>query len=583
MAAIKFKTAKGVERGCEEGFGGIDDRARGRAGTSSSAFLENLDVSSGGALTLRGGYEHRYSFPSAIRGTLNTADGIYTACGNTLYFTDTESGSTSEICTLPSESGEVDVFFMSGFLHVLDGTGLYRFSDSVLTEIEGYAPLYGMDWDPTDRGEIYEDINVVSNRLRISYLLSESSTYFELGFSAASIDRIEINGHPSPLDRINYSFANDEQSVIEFRNIDAGKRVTFFITLAESSTRRDMLQKPSKAFIFTSNGAERLCIYHPGASNSMICSRTVSPEAYTASRKTNADSLDLYLPLSSIVIPGDGSSLINGMARHCDRALLFTETDTWCVDYEGEEREVERILPKVFLLNSAIGSEILTGIAHCGNDPLSYYRGGIWQWHSTSGVRDECSAELISAPISSLLPHTPEKILLLSVPHKQEIMIADPDDARGRVLIYNTDLGTFTTYSGIFADKLLLCGKAPAFTRDSEIYVFTDEAVEDIEDINSGDYLPIKSRLISHFCDFGTPEREKRSLRIIIDCEGSFEGLTLSMETEKGEIRSIPLKKPAMGGIISERIVLPRFRKLRYSLCTSAGRIQYNGIILSAK
>jgi len=264
------------------------------------------------------------------------------------------------------------------------------------------------------------------------------------------------------------------------------------------------------------------------------------------------------------------------MAHHFDRALLFTDANAWCVDFEGDEGDVERTHPRVFLLNSGIGAESFCSIANCENDPLTFYRGKIFRWHSQSGVRDECSAELISEPIAKLMHEGENGISMLSLPHMGLVLICDPEDVSGSMVVYNTSRGAWSVYSGIFAEKLFLYASSPAFSRGGSIYVFSDEADNDLDD---GETVTIGSNLLSHFTDLGSPERTKRSARILIDGSLSADAI-LELETEKGEKRRITIGKKV--GIISERLEMPRFKRLRYKLeCRKASRI--NNIILSAK
>jgi hypothetical protein len=264
------------------------------------------------------------------------------------------------------------------------------------------------------------------------------------------------------------------------------------------------------------------------------------------------------------------------MAHHKDRALLFTDSDTWCVDFEGRENDPNYVAPKLFLLNSAIGADVGTSTAHCENDPISYYRGKLFRWHSASGVRDECSAEMISEAVSDLMPKEAENFDMLSVPHMSLIYLSDEDSADGRVIVYNTETKNFTTYSEIFAEKLFTFGSNPAFSRGERIYLLASEGDKDIDD---GEENSVRSRVVSHFLDFGSPEKDKKSLGILLS--GKTNGpLHIGFENEKGETVCFTLGKTE--GVAKENFRLPRFKKLRYTI-EAQSPIRLDNIILSAK
>lgn len=580
MAAIKFKSALGVDRSCEEGFGGIDRTSHMRSSDRCYS-LENLEPQADGSLKTRSGYRQGFEFSGDLRASFNSADKLYSLIGSSLVLTDTTLGTSQVLAAVKSEAGDADIFCLGGDIYVFDGNCLYRYDGEALTEVEGYAPLYGNNWSPAGGGAIYEDINLLSKRIRIAFAITTNTQSFNLGVKVSSVDRIEIDGKEYSVNALNVKINSEDNSIIESSYISGSAYIVFWLTLADEVLENYRLPEGSKAFVFANNGGERLCIYDPGVSGDLLCSLPITKSAHFASKKTSSAAVPLYLPNSSSLCIGSGSSPISGMAHHYGRGLLFTDTDTWCVDWEGDEANTERVFPKAFLLNSAIGSEPVHGTAYCENDPITYFCGGLWRWHSQSGVRDECSATLISDEVASILPKNSDGISMLSLPQRQKLLIADAEDNEGRLLVYDTARKSWTLYTGIFAERLLRFGDHPAFSRGGSVYVFSDDLTEDSEDEES---FAIKSLLSSHFIDFGCPERTKRSARIILACDLSGGEAAVRFENEIGEERTLQLKGSKDGGAeqFSERIALPRFKKLRYSI-ESDDPVTLYGAILSAK
>lgn len=574
MAAIRFKTALGVERRYENGFGGIDRSPEGRrrAGLFSA---ENLEVLSDGSLASRVGYRQVREFGGEFRGYYSVGDQFYSVIGNALTVTDTKSDSVTSLGFLPTFSGHAEIFRFDGDLFVHDGKKLYRHDGGSLSEVEGYAPLYGMNWDPEYGGTVNEDINLLSDRIMVSYTVSQSTNSFYLGIRAASVDRVTVNRVEK--DARSFTLTTDENGdqVILADSTVSQSEIFFWLTLAPEESRRSTLAVPLRAFVFGKGG--RICFYSPGRSGVLYCSKPVNYYMLGYSSMTAENEYPLYFAQSTALSVGDGTHPISGMAAHYGRALLFTEYDTWCVDFEGNEKNPDYLTPKIFRLNTAIGSLIQSDPAYCENDPLTYFCGTLWRWHSHSGVTDECSASVITTADSGILPAEAEEIELISLPHKQAVYISYPADTEGRIAVYNTRLGTWTVYKDIFAQRLVRYGRKLGFIRPYALCVFDTYGNEDAEFDSS---FAIKASFSTNSLDFGVPERTKRSIDMILSAELGEKGGEAIFENERGEVTSIPLA----GGdrIISERITLPRFKRISFTLKAEAPAI-CRSLILSAK
>lgn len=575
MAAIKFKSALGVERGYEDGFGGINRAAEGLHGGELFS-AENLDLRTDGSLVSRCGYRQLRELEGEFRGHFTRGNKLYTVVGSSFEVTDTSDGTRTVLGALQTDSGHAEIFCFGGDMYVHDGKALYRHSGDTLSEVEGYVPYYGMNWHPAYGGEVNEHINYLSDRIMISYSVEQSTNSFYLGIEAVSIDRVEIGLEVQDPERYTLTHNSDGAAIIRSSASIGYGEVYFWLTLAPEASEKAPLQRPLRAFVFGNNGGERLCFYAPGESGSLYCSKPVRFDTQIYSSETAGNVLQLYLAKSTEVCIGSGASPISGMAEHYGRALLFTDSNAWCVDFEGEENNPEYFKPNVFMLNTSIGSEILSGAAYCENDPLTYSSGALWRWNSRSGVTDECSATLVSDRVSDLLPNDSESLAMLSIPGRQSIYITDTEDSEGRILVYNTRLKAWVIYKGIFAEKLLNYGNRLAFVRGNALCVFADTLGQDEE---FDEIFSIKTSFSTHFLDFGTPERTKRSICLLLSCDLPKSG-TVYFENERGESVNIVIE----GGkrTVTERIHLPRFKRLRVRVEADAPAL-FESLILSAK
>ena len=465
-------------------------------------------------------------------------------------------------------TGKADIFCFEGDIYVHDGLALYRYKNSELTRVEGYIPLYGKDWLPNGKGEVNEAVNLLSDHIRISYSVTSPTEVFNLVIPAASIDGVEIDGVVSEPSNINARLDENNPATLHTNSISGGTTVTFWVTLAPGYAQSPRIKRTTKGFVFGNNGGERLCIYNPGISAILYSSQPIDIRSQPNSKLPYSETVPLYIPITSALYIGNGASPITEIAQHYGRGMLFTETDAWFIDWDGAEADESVLKPQSFLLNSAIGAERIYSSAYFDNDPITYFCGRFWRWHSQSGVRDECSATMISDEVTELMPKDSEKISMLSLPQKQKLFIADAEDAEGRVLVYDLAQKAWSVYSGIFADKLFRYGNLPAFSRGGNIYVFSDDLTAD-SDLDES--FPIRSRLTTHFLGFGCPEKTKRKAYLLLECDLGGNSGVLTLENEKSEKVSFPLTGKAGGGReqFSARIPMPRFKKMRLSRKTS--------------
>lgn len=576
MAAIKFKSALGVERGYEYGFGGIDRTAKGRR--DNTLFLaKNLDLNTDGSLSSRGGYRQIRNLDGEFRGHFSKGSKLYTVIGNQFELTDTDSGSVTCLGALETDHGHAEIFCFGGDIYVHDSIKLYRLQGEELSPVEGCAPYYGQGWSPLYGGMVHDDINYLSDRIMISYTISGTASSFYLGLGIASIDRVETSGLERDISNFSLTKNSDGAPIIKASEAVSGIEITFWLTLSPEESQKHRLAAPIRAFVFGNNGGERLCFYLPDCSGHIYCSKPIGPSVHISSKRTAPNEIPLYISKKTTVCIGSGADSVMGMADHYGRALLFTDLNTWCVDFEDKESNTDYHIPKVFMLNSAIGSEIQSGSAYCENDPVTYSHGSLWRWHSRSAVLDECSASLMSEVITDIFPENSDALAMLSIPQKGLIYILDPDSDEGGLLIYNTRLNAWTLYKSIFAEKLLRYGNSAAFVRGDALFVLSRSLECDKEDDES---FAINSSFSSHFFDFDTPERTKRTLNLILSCELGEDGGKISFENERGEISTIKLS----GGkqTVSESLHLPRFKRIRIK-AESNSRAVWRSLILSAK
>ena len=322
MASLKFKNALGVERGCADGFGGIDRSIRKSSDTSELLF--NLDPNADGSLTTRSGYREILSMSAPIRAVRSEGKNFYCLSGTNLTQTDTESGETVTLGTVETADGDGEIFFFGGELFVHDSKKLYRLTEDRLTEIDGYAPLYGKEWHPSLRGAVYEDLNLACDRVRISYLTADSAKVFDLGLEVESIDRVEINGEVKDIESLGIVLTGNKADFTKNVGLASGMIITFWLTLKKSASQKAKLEKSLRSFVFSNGGGERLCLYSPESEPKLFCSQIPSAQELFESRKTAPESSEIYI--SSALRIGNGFSPIHFSRKESRYSISSTSS-----------------------------------------------------------------------------------------------------------------------------------------------------------------------------------------------------------------------------------------------------------------
>ena len=198
-----------------EGFGGIGEKG---LSTGKATDMRNFRLLPDGALEKRCGWAVHQKFVSDVRavwqGVIGEISSIFVVVGDTVYrFVGDDQ---YEAGVLTESWGHVAVSFYLGRLYLLDENEIYVYSETMnkFDVAYGYAPLFGLNWHPSNQGAINEPINLFSNRLRVNYLNTEGLSTFTLPYYAKSIDCVRVDN----VNVSDYSFRTGGNTVTLNRN-----------------------------------------------------------------------------------------------------------------------------------------------------------------------------------------------------------------------------------------------------------------------------------------------------------------------------------------------------------------------------
>lgn len=568
----------------------VIDRFTGLDGTgplcSEYSFeLRNLRLLSDGSLQLREGLVPLLQLPEDIRGaTVIRRAGVdegYLVAGNTVYYLtkEDEGYGTKAIGSLNSLSGKVSFFYVGGILVLMDGEEMWSVTPAGMEEAQAYIPLYGLNWSESNisSNKVHEKPNLLSKRLRIRYCLTtDTSSVSARALGPVSCDRVLVNG-----ERIEgYGYSKTTNAVSLGKKYSTGSIVDIFVTMADDfAPRRSEICRARRMASVGNPLAERVMLYDTPDDNRVWISRTAPWDNRVFVREQYPGSLMIYLTDEDQYSVGTKDTRVTGVGYHYDRTLIFTSSETWMANgTEGEDGTLH-----MSVINSTQGCTATGGIEMLGNVPLSISGRRILRWDGNTDERDECNAQVISAPVEPLFPEafaTGGRIHLDS--SRGELWCYVPGRV-SRILIWQTEVGSWTSFDGFVPDLVfdlsgrvgVCCGKV--------LYVLDQTAGVDTDEM--GVEHPIGGEYLSAFLDFGQAGAIKhiRHAQVTAQCESG--AMTLLLERADGQSQAVDLAGDGeVLSVLHRRISMGRFRFLRVGFRTSGkGSARIFGLSITAR
>lgn len=538
-----------------DGFGGVD-KTRGHSDPASAAEILNFRVRKDGSLQKRCGYRLLADVGAPIRshwsGKMGGQSYLFLSTDDTVLSVDPVSGELRTVAPLPTPSEAAVFFFYRNALYLLNGERFYRVTEDALTEVNGYVPLLGKDWNNRAVGEIYEPRNILTRRARISYIISSPvSMFLALPDELESVERVEINGEEIDPERYRYDTNFKTVNVTE---LNADDRVTIYVTFANGYPRlfRELC---SCRFSTTFGGptSNRLFFWGGEASTTMFSSAYVRQERVEEAQRYDPDCSPLYFPPGFEFTVGEGRHPVQGAQRHYDRLLIFTEGDTWIANSESSGLDD---FP-TFGINACIGCASPHGTALAENDPVTVGEYAVWQWSGETDRLSERNAIRLSDAIDPLLApvdyltaqlyyNRRENELWMNLPLRDEVWICQ----LGRRQWYR--------FGGIRADLFFDLGSDVAFLREDKVFVFDETLSADLE--TPTEEKPILASYVSTVSDFGTEEKKNLSR---LTLRGDLGGATLTLTFSANGIEDVECVLSGRGGthdVLERRLSSGSFR-----------------------
>lgn len=552
MSKIKPKRAYAKE--ILDGFGGIGSDTP--LGGNNASNMRNFRILPDGSLQKRNGWKLLLRFSYTVRGywqgDLNGVAKSFAVSGSGIY--RLENGSSVMIGNLPGSSGRVRFFKYREHLYLLDGASLlvYRESSGVFADPVGYAPLYGRNWHPSDRGTVNEPFNLLSNHLRVHYLNSTGSTVFSLPYYADSIDQVRVDGvltDDYELLSPSNKFSIGEASV--------GGSVEVAFTVSMLSETRNRLLQCTRAYHEHQEDHEKLALYGSPNGNLLFSAAQVDDNMINASKAIYSDSDPLYFTNDTLLTLGDAEHPITSLYRNHGRVLAFHKAGAYSLSFATDGDTVES-----YPLLYGMGCTAIDAALYLDGDPVIVNTGGIFRLHSTSGDPDEFTVTCLSEKIAELKTESfAQNALVCEDTAHGELWFCDPTQTmEEKVWVYQPLQKTWVVFDNIFPSFFFHDATDVGFAYKNTLCLFS-------ESLTADNGQPFTAYYQTAHLGFSYPEEVKRALRLTLCASGG--GNTIEI-VAKTETRSKTISRQSNVSEAPElfdcRVPLGRFRFLQVTV-----------------
>ena len=521
----------------------------------------NFRILPNGVLKVRSGYIRKKHFASGqkIRGVWEgVLDGIslfLAVVGNTVYRLVGEEMSEITAGTISDRPENIHFCVYQDTLYLLDGEKIWTYmpSSTKFVEVEPYVPLYGYQWHPQLYGEVNEDINLMTPRLRVQYYNSGDYKVFILPYYASSVEVVYANGRKTT----DYTFSGNSNK-ITFTSATPPTTVEIGFTVLLNEDLRAEILGAQMSYIYSRNGNNQLMLW--GDDGNLFCARNVAPQTMSSCRVLYPKTSPLYFCSSDIFYLGDFTHPITSICPLYETLLVFTDDRIWNLSFD----EKEGIRATLAMHDMGCASSL--GCIPYEGGVLAAMNGGIYKLTASPARPEDLFSERVSGGIDDKFSvGFTDNVQIIRHFAEGEIWIRDLTDSSGTVWIWNTELNEWYRFSGITAVFFFKGLGGFGFATESDICLFSRT-----ESTDGG--AAIDAYYKSAYLDLGAADSIRRSLRALLYAAPNKSKAQIMFETEQGA-KSYHISTPSYiktPQLHDMRMKTHRYRFLRFTLSTTA-------------
>lgn len=570
---MKTDKHKRVSRAAEvTSFGGIDASSpNGDGGLARD--IQNFKVLADGSLALREGFATLAAPGAPIRGVWVGREGAETfllAVAGAIFCRISSTGEVTRAVMPGGDGGAVCFFAYDGQVYLLDGKDAYRYAGGVALEsFRGYVPLYGKGWNPASlTNPIHEPINLLCDRIRITYHTSAAYSRICVGIPLSSVEEVIVDG--KPLTKQSYQLSEDG-TVIQLTTLFTTKEdVEVYATLDASLWRSEYLSSCTEVATYESFDGTRVFLYGGADASRLFVTKPVDSASLAAARKKEPLATALYVPRGTEHSVGNRRP-ITAVVPVDDRMMVCTDRETFLSERMTEAQDAWSIPMRS--LSGTVGCRAMGGVTRVDRGaPVTVSAGGLYRWEVDPDPDLPCAVTCISAPIAPLLGADAfTRGRLFYEQARSTLWFFVPDNAEGRVFLYDCATRIWYAYVGIPAHGFFDTGAEMGFFGGSEICLFDPTRTTDLCAFGERE---IGGLYESRRMDFGDCESLKRMARVYVEADVG--GGTLSVRLSDGRLLDECLFEGCEEGpeCYEAHLRAHRFKRLSVTLRAGGGSAQ---------
>ncbi len=366
--------------------------------------------------------------------------------------------------------GDTMMFGFGDRLYIKVGTYYYKYDGERLSDVEGYIPLVALSCTPKGEGQIFEQINLISDYRRQLFSCDGVSQDYYL--AETDIDHIAS----VTLDGVIYSgySLSETKDYVHFDTAPPKGLNNMEITYGKEDPEQ------SKTRIF---GCTRVMKFGGNSDGRLFLWGNDSyPNYRFHSDLANGVPSAEYFPVNAFTIIGN--SKINCIVQQYNRMLIFNQHEAYYSYCELRDDGLGNTYSSfpVFNLNGAKGSIIQNQGCIMDNRPITLCEDGLNAWESTS-LPDEKNAICISGPIG-------KSIIKLINEDKGNVKFFDFQGNRElyfilneKAFVYNYDIGVWYAYNSFSGSNHTVYGESLYFSKGTAMYRFGNGSESPCSDI----------------------------------------------------------------------------------------------------
>ena len=489
---------------------------------STSEQIVNFRVNDSGFLEKRTGTRLAIQMPYKIRGALAVstadADQIYVVAGSRLYKLTMGSDGVLSNLTLGTLSGAVfssdteraEVFMFAGRVCVLAGGEYFSSDGSTVSKVDGYIPLIQKNTNSLGKGEAYERINLLTNKVRMRFIADGSTREFRINYPVASVDAVYVGGTlltPESDYTVNiHSTYTLVTTALAYAVHDSDKDILQIYFTISKTNERKRVTSCTHSVPYGGDTDSRIFLW---GGNEIA---NIFPSEPSDAENSLTASFD-YFPVGSQITVGNDSQAVYGVCCFSDKLAAFTSGSSYLISprNDGEVNGINQVSFTLSTLCADYGTTENGGVIAVGNNLYFINRDALYCL-SQSSVGGTYSVVRIELPeFIGITADTIAATKFFIDVKRNELWLYGNGNG---VAIYSTKLGcwySFTVYKAL--GSFTFQGE-PAYFKDKKLYlantsVYTDGGTKYSAYCESG------------WLDFGDASKLKRIKRIAISVDAS--------------------------------------------------------------